>query len=176
MEISNRAHLQTRLQAVFSTIDRGTSEPYFYTQQFGKEKTESLVAIFNNGIDLDPTYSGSIVGRIFLDSKNNLCFAARPLGKEEDHSWRTEILIPHVDCFEFEFLGKNSATEHGKKEKVRPINNEIAWRGRWPQSEGGIPSMIRLTIKENKQKAPLQFAFILPTPEPFVTYLEKKAL
>ncbi|PIS02321.1 MAG: hypothetical protein COT85_06020 [Chlamydiae bacterium CG10_big_fil_rev_8_21_14_0_10_42_34] len=176
MLVSHRGHLQARLQTIFSSIDRGSIQPYFYTKQFGKEKTPSVVAIFDNGIDPDPAYSGSVLGRIFLDAENNLSCAMWPLGKEKNLPWRTEILLPNVEDFEFEFLGKNSATKPGKKERIRPINGDLAWRTSWPKSQKSVPSIIRLSIQENRGGNPLHFAFILPTPDPFVTYVEKKAI
>lgn len=175
MTISNRGYLQTRLQTILSAIDSGSSEPYLYTKQFEKEKSISLITLFDNGIDPDPAYSGSIMGRIFLDEEKNLCLATWPLGNEKNRPWRKEVLLPHVKSFEFEFLGKRSASEHGKKEKIRPINANLAWRTEWAKFQSGVPSIIRLRVTEEKAKEPLQFAFILPSPEPFVTYMEKKA-
>lgn len=173
MAISNRGHLQTRLQTVLTAIDRGTAEPFLYTKQFEKEKSLSLIALFDNGIDPDPSYSGSIIGRIFIDQQKNLCLATWPLDKNKNRPWRKEILLPHVESLEFEFLGKRSATEHGKKEKIRPITATLAWRSFWSITQDDIPSIIRLSVREEKQKEPLRFAFILPTSEPFVTYIER---
>lgn len=173
--ISNRSHLQTRLQTVFSAIDRSTSE-IFYTKQFEKEKSVSLITIFNNGIDPDPAYSGSVTGRIFIDPEKNLCLATWPLDKSKNRPWRKEILLSHIERLEFEFLGKRSASDSGKKEKIRPINAMFAWRELWSPSQAGIPSIIRLSVWEEKQKEPLRFAFILLTSEPLVTYIGKKAV
>ena len=165
MAITNRAHLQTRLQTIFSSL----GGEGLYTKQFEKEKMKSLVATFDNGIDPDPAYSGTIIGRVFLDGEKNLCLATWPLDREKSHLWRKEVLLPRVESFEFEFLGKNSA--HGKRETVRAINAALAWRGAW---QTGTPSVIRLSIKEEGQKEPLLFAFLLMTSEPCVTYTERK--
>lgn len=175
MAISNRGHLQTRLQTLLSAIDTGSSEPYLYTKQFEKEKSISLVTLFDNGIDPDPAYSGSIMGRIFLDSDKNLCLATWPLENEKNRPWRKEVLLPRVKSFEFEFLGKRTASEHGKKEKITPINANLAWRTKWAKFQSGVPSIIRLRVIEENGAEPLQFAFILPSFEPLVTYTEKKA-
>lgn len=173
MEISNRSHLQTRLQTVLSALDRGLSTTFLYTKQFDKEKAVSLVAIFDNGIDPEPAYSGTIIGRLFIDAEKNLCFATWPLDHPKNCPWRKEVLLPHVEELEFEFLGKISATEHGKKGKIHPITATHGWRKLWSKDQGEAPSIIRLSVKQEKQKEPLRFAFILPTTEPFVTYRGK---
>lgn len=174
MAVTSRGHLQTRLQNVLSSISHDSFDTPLYTKQFEKEPYPSLVAIFDNGIDPDPAFSGAVLGRLFLDGEHNLSLASWPLDKNKNHPWRKEILLPHVESFEFEFLGKNSATEHGKKETIRPINAALAWRTRWPKSQTEIPSIIRLTLQEEKSQEPLRFAFILPRPGHLVTYLRKK--
>ncbi len=175
MAMTHRGHLQTRLQTILTSIDQGAPDPYFYTQLFEKEKGVSLIAIFNNGIDPDPLFSGSVVGRIYLDPENNLCLALWPLTKDPPPSWRKEILLPAVKAFEFEFLGKITPPEHGVKEKSRPINAALAWKSHWSKTVREIPGVIRLTVYEEGVKEPSQYAFILPVAEPFVTYTTHKA-
>src|SRR5690606_19238183 len=104
--------------------------------------------------DPDPAYSGSVLGRIFLDAKNNLSMAIWPLDKDKNTTCRTEILLPNIEDFEFEFLGKNSATKPEKKEKIRPINSDFSWKTNWPKSHGSVPSIIRLSIREKKGDNP----------------------
>lgn len=169
MAITARSHLQTRLQTVLGSLERNSFDAPLYIQQFDKEKQPSLVAIFNNGIDPDPAFSGPVLARLFIDEENNLTLATWPLEKEKTHPWRKEVLLSHVESFEFEFLGHASAAE--KKEKLRPINAAYAWRTRWSQKE--TPSLIRLTLTEQKQD-PIHFAFILPSPEPLVIYQKRK--
>jgi hypothetical protein len=155
MAISNRGHLQTRLQNVLSSIDRG-SDGILYTQVL--DKSMSLLVLFDNGIDPDPSYSGTLLGRIFLDEEKNLCLASWPNGKEKKLPWRKEILMPKVKSFAFEFLGKSAP---------------LAWRSEWPKSQTTLPLLIRLHVVEEKDA--LRFAFILPSPDSFVSYDGRKA-
>jgi hypothetical protein len=159
MEIGARAHLQTRLQTVLTALCQDQRQ-FFYTQE------EDLYTIFDQGIDPDPLYSGPVSSRIFLDGEKHLCLATWPLSEEK--KGRKEILMSQVDAFEFEFLGK--PTE--KKEKIRPIHGDYAWRTQWPKTELAAPSMIRLKITRNK--TPIEFAFILPAYTPLITYTERK--
>jgi len=171
-EITSRALVQTRLQAVLSSLHAGSE--HLYTKRFERESSPSLIATFDNGIDPDPAYSGPILGRVFIDEEKNLCLASWPLGKEKKQPWRKEILLSNVKSFEFAFLGKNNGSKHDEKEHVSPLNAALAWHSAWAKSQSEIPSMIRLTVQ--KEKEALRFAFILPSVEPFVTYTEKKAV
>ncbi len=173
MAISERGHLQTRLQHIFSSIDRGTNEPFLYTQVSEKDSKMSLVLLFDNGIDPDPAYSGTLLGRIYLDEKNNLVLVSWPNQKEKNLPWRKEILFPHTASFQFEFLG--SRTDLEKKEVIQPITPNLAWRTIWGKKQQQLPSIIRLTVQEEKRKEPLRFAFMLPSADLLVSYTGEKA-
>lgn len=158
--IGNRAYLQTRLQSVLTSVIPGE----FYMKKFDREKTESLVIAFDNDIDPDPAFSGPIHGRIHIDEKQNLALSLWP--PEQEDTWRKEVLLPNVERFEFEFLGKKGT----EKEKMRPINAQWAWRSRWTKTDLAIPSVIRLLVWEKKQEEPVRFAFLLPSSQPLITY------
>lgn len=159
---NTRAHLQTRLQTVFTSVDRSASDPYFYTKMLGKEPHLSLIVLFDNGIDPEPAFSGNVLGKIYLDAQKNLCLCSWPLAHEENRPWRNEILFPKIKDFEFEFLGENSPPEHGVKEVRRPVNANLTWRSHWPKSIHNMPSIIQLKIYEEEKKEPTLYAFLLP--------------
>lgn len=172
-EITARQHLQTRLQAVLTGIHRESAEAPFYTQLLQEEMKESLMAVFDNGIDPDPAFSGPVIGRIYLDEQSNLSLATWPLGpKEKKQPWRKEVLLSHVEDFEFEFMAQKKEEATIKKEKIKPINSTLEWRTRWPKSQTEIPPVIRLSVWEENQKDPLRFAFLIPSVEPLATYWE----
>jgi hypothetical protein len=170
-EILSREHLQTRLQSLLLTLSKdGTS---FYTQVFPKESQKSLIALFDNGIDPDPLFSGELLCKIHLDQEKNLALVLWPRGLEENLPWRKEILLTNVSDFDFEFLSKKSPASAPtvKKEKAKPINAALEWRSDWPKSLSGFPSIVRLHVKK-ETGPPLSFAFHLPSIEPFITYHE----
>ncbi|HSX27121.1 MAG TPA: hypothetical protein VLE89_08980 [Chlamydiales bacterium] len=166
VEISSRQYLQMRLQSIFSNIDRASFQAPLYTQLFPEEKNASLVATFDNGIDPDPIFSGTVLGRIYLDEKKQLVLATWPIDK--DRSWRKEILLSNVSNYEFEFLAQKTEEKGAKK---RTINSTLEWRSNWPIARLETPSVIRLLVWKEK-KDPVRFAFILPSPEPMITYWE----
>lgn len=168
-----RQHLQTQLQSIFSSIDRSLSREPFYTKRFPQEKKDSLVVLFDNGIDPDPAFSATVMGRIYLDEQNQLILATWPLDKEKKAQWRKEVLLSHVSDFEFEFLQDThpQTPPPPQKEKTRKITSHLLWRTQWPKVRSNLPAIIRLSIWE-EQKEPIQMAFLLPTPEPMITYWE----
>ena len=154
-EIVSRQLLQTRLQTLFSNLKKGSFQTTFYTKQFPNEKNQSLLALFDNGIDPDPAFSGAVLARIYLDESKNLSLALWPAEKGKNHPWRKEILLSNVSSYTFEFL---------KKER-EPL---LEWATKWKPSSD-IPSIIRLSIVQS-EKEPLRFAFFLPSTEPIPTY------
>jgi len=160
-----RQHLQTRLQDLFLSI-APTNLPPIYTQVFPQEKKESLMIHFDNGIDPNPSFSGPILGRIYLDEEHNLALALWPIGKENKNKpWRKEILLKGVSQFQFQFLGQK------QKKEDESINANLAWHKLWPKNRLEVPAMIRLSLYQNNVE--LQFAFFLTTAEPLITYFEE---
>ena len=172
-EIASRQHLQTRVQAVLTSIRRDSTVAPFYTKALGDEKNESLIALFDNGIDPDPAFSGPVLGRIYLDGDQNLALAIWPLDKiRKKKAWRKEILLSHVNDFELEFMAKKKEMGKIKPKKTKPIHSSLEWRSDWPSAGLGIPAVVRLRIWEKGIKDPLRFAFLIPSSEPIATYPE----
>lgn len=167
-EIISRQYLQTRLESILTSIYQTAASSPFYTKQFPGEKNLSLVAIFDNGIDPDPAFCGAIVGRIYIDEESHLNLATWPLEKSSQRPWRKEILLNNVTHFEVEFLGQK---KEAQKEKTRSINSTLEWSTRWSKSRTDRPTTVRLSIWQGTGE-PLQFAFLIPSPDPRVTYWE----
>lgn len=164
--ILERQNLQIRLQDLFSSISRSPLYPSFYTQPFPKEEADSLVILFDNGVDPDPEFSGTLLGRIFLDEKNNLTLASWPLDPGKNRPWRKEILLRSAKRFSFRFLGERTQADP----KIAPAGPRAGWHLRWPKERNDLPSIVRLMIEQNQ--TPLQYSFRLPTSHPIATYWE----
>lgn len=160
-ELLGRQRLHSRLQDLFLTI----KDSSLYTKRLPEDKTESLIAAFDHGIDPDPAFSGPVLARVYLDEDRNLSLAIWPFEKEKKkHSWRNEILLSEVDDFEFHFLGKK------KEPGTQPVNAQFAWYDRWPESRGENPMMVRLLVRQRGTLLP--YAFFFSNPEPLMTYWE----
>jgi len=161
-ELLERQRLQTRLQDLFLSAENSS----LYTKKLPGDEKESLIAIFDNGIDPDPAFSGKVIARVYLDVDRNLSLAIWPHDPSEKKnrtrlSWRNEILLSEVDGFEFLFFGKSIAL---------PVNAEFAWESLWPSNRNKNPSMVRLRVQQNGN--PLSYAFFFSSPEPLVTYFD----
>jgi hypothetical protein len=142
------------------------SKSSLHTKKLPGDKKESLITIFDQGIDPDPAFSGPVLGRIYLDGENNLCLAVWPLGKEKGpFPWRNEILLPQVEDFQFYLLGEKTDAA------ALIVNAKFAWFKHWPETRSDAPSMIRLVIRH--QGIDLDYAFSFANPEPLVTYWEE---
>jgi hypothetical protein len=164
-ELLEREHLQMRLQDFFM----GVLDSSIYTQKLPGDKKESLIALFDHGIDPDPAFSGPVLGRVYLDENRNLSLAIWPVSKDKKKAssrgpWRNEILFSNVDDYEFHLLGKK--TEQG----LMAVNAELAWHDHWPAKRSENPSMARLIVRRKGET--LSYAFFFSSPEPLVTYFE----
>lgn len=162
-----RQRVQMRLQDLFMTLSIGGQNP-IYTARFPNETKESLIVEFDNGIDPDPRFCGSVVAKLYVDRQKNFCLALWPNGAdaEEGLVWRNEILTPKIKEVSFEFLGKR------KKLASQSQNASFAWHPKWEKERAPeIPSQIRLVIEEN-EGTPIQYAFCLPIYDPIITYTE----
>ncbi len=152
-----RQHFQTKLHDLF------LSPSLLYTKKLADDqRKESLILMFDHGIDPDPQFSGSVIGRIYLDEKNNLSLALWP-SESKSQSWRKEILLSNVQEFQFSFLGK--IDKHVKKK----INSELGWHEKWIKSREDVPSMIRLRVKQKETTC--SYAFF-PCKNELVNYFE----
>jgi type II secretory pathway pseudopilin PulG len=156
-ELLERQRLQTRLQDLFITAENGS----LYTKKLPGDKIESLIAVFDNGIDPDPSFSGKVVARIYLDEHRNLSLALWPQdsSKKKNRPWRNEILLTGVDSYEFLSL--------------RKTEEKFAWESLSPMNSKENPSMIRMNAQQNQTL--LSYAFFFSSQEPLVTYLEGSA-
>lgn len=166
--IVERQNIQLRLQDLFTSLTREKNLKPLYTKKFSDEKNESLIALFDNGVDPDPAFSGAVLSRIFLDDQKNMCIVLWPLGEEHKEKsarpLRKEILMRNAHSYAFEFLGETQ----GKDPKVVSITPSVGWHRIWKESRSDVPSMIRLAIETDE--GPVRFAFRLPTAEPIATY------
>jgi hypothetical protein len=158
-----REQLQTRLSSLFTSLVPRSflNMPSFYTLEEG-----GIAAIFDNGIDPDPAFSGPIRSALTLE-KGSLILTLFPL--EEETPKRREQLLSQVEAVHFQFLAKRDS-QHPSPHAV-PIGRTAEWRTVWPRESWDLPALIRMTLKQ--QEGDLAFAFPLPVSEPAIIYGEK---
>lgn len=132
---------EMRLGALLSALPEEEKEtpPLFYTEYKGGN---ALTFAFDNGIDEDPLFSGTIRASLGL-SKKQLELHLLPL--EEDLKTRKEILMDNVKNIEFGFFHLE--------------NKE--WERGWDKESGALPAMMKIQLTKEDGQA-IEFIFFLP--------------
>ncbi len=170
--LMERQNLQIRMQDLLTSLTSGGRSSPLYTQKFPKEEHTSLVALFDNGIDPEPDFSGAVVGRVYIDENHDLCLTYWPSENafseptEKSRSWRKEILFSNVSDLQLSFLSPDEK-EHFQH-TARP---KVLWDRAWSKAKTEPPSMVRVVLKQNDSR--LEFAFRLPNSHPIPTYFDR---
>lgn len=193
-------YVETRLGYIFERIvnenDKKTRKFYFYTEppKNGVSPFTSLIFTFDNGVRIDPTFSGDILARLYVDTEKQLCLAMWPIRVEDPHEYmQNEILLDNVVGLEFQFY---SAPERVASEKSLAAPNKIDpekkepekdrwYSDEWLLSYDQMPSLLKIiltikrepgllerTKKEGSKEEDMTFEYVyaLPSSKNFVYY------
>lgn len=151
----------------------------------------SLVFTYNNEIRRDPSFSGDLLGRLYVDKENKLCLASWPIYEENPHeAMQTEVLLEKVKNMDLEFYVPPPQLKGGHDIYAAPIEAEKktperdTWhKNEWLKSYAQMPAIIKMTLNvevENqnssskKAAAPAAeewvFSYVLPTRKNFIYY------
>ncbi len=188
-------YMESRLSSVFSHIVNEYNPGkifYFFTLKDEVSNFPSLIISFDNQGVLDPTLSGDVVGRLFVDQDDRLCLAIWPL--REDLS--AEILKEHIsiECLLEDVKGLSflfySAPEpentvvstaapednsNGNKESKIPPTG--VWMQEWDKAYKQMPVIVKMEVRlkngpkrtlnvksDNNQSEPIEtYTFVLPS-------------
>jgi type II secretory pathway component PulJ len=191
-------YLESRLAFVFERIvNESTSARkfYFYTQPAQAEfsTSPSLIFTFDNGVRGNPTFSGDVLGRLYVDLDHRLCFAIWPLFISEPHQYlQEEVLFTDVAKISYFFY---AAPERVKDEKeitsgqTNDPEKKNPERDKWHEDEWAItfeqmPSIMKIIVhvaknpeelkhghsSRNIETKDLVFHFVLPSSKNPVYY------
>lgn len=190
-------YAESRLFYIFSRIlnenASGIKEHfYFFTEKPQREfsPATSLVFTFNNGVRLPPTFSGIILGRLYVDLEERLCLATWPLvGEDPTLEMQHEIVLEkvkdmHVTCYAAppRLSGKNDS-QPAQIDPSQPRKGE--WHeDEWPQIYEQMPSIVKLKLKveegngegkanrksSGNPERELEWAFVLPSSQNYIYY------
>lgn len=187
-------YLESRLGFIFERIPsdkEGVKDRkfYFYMEPANGKFSSfpSLVFTFDNGARRDPTFSGDLLGRIYVDRQHRLCLATWPLYLKDIHSYlHKEILFSDVVSIKYEFYAPPPRTDNASdivpdKETSDPEKKAPKpgiWQPEWLISYHEMPAMIKITLgvanngEEQKEKGhdtlrsgtrEIHLVFVLPT-------------
>lgn len=123
-----RVLTQERLTQIFGKLLSEVEEEkgvIFYTAGHNKALSLILYFAYDNGIDPDPQYCGTVKALLYLSLEKKLTLLTLPA--------REEILLEDVDSLFFAFFDI--------KEK--------SWQNSWVSEAGKLPAMIKLLINED---------------------------
>ena len=187
-------YLESRLGFIFERVVNENKKDrifYFYTQPIQQDfsRSTSLILTFNNEVRRDPTFSGDVLGRLYVDSNQRLCLATWPLHVAQPHQYlQEEVLIDHVVSLNYSFYAPPERVHPGKEmkeghtidpDKKTPQRNH--WHeGEWALSYAQMPSIIKIVVEVAKNSEKLKegeaktrhltFGFVLPSSKNPVYY------
>lgn len=176
-------YVESRLAFIFERIvneNESTTRSFFFYTDPPRDAISpftSLIFTFDNGIRLDPTFSGDILGRLYVDRHQRLSLAMWPLNVDDPHEeMKEEVLLDHVVGIQFQFYSApervtNDQTikvpppiappTHGKllgKDKPEPKQPEKDhwYTDEWLLAYEQMPSIIRITLTVAEKSTPFK--------------------
>ncbi len=162
-------YVESRLFFIFSRVvneNLPKMRPFFFYTQPPQKFSEfkSLILTFDNGVRIDPHFSGDILARLYLDTDHRLHLAMWPLRIPQPHQFmQEEILLDNVVGINLEFyaspekkmsskaIGGKSATL--KEGQTQPERDQ--WHTEWLLTHKQMPSLIKLSLEVAKNPAAL---------------------
>lgn len=194
-------YVESRLSYIFQRLvneNEWHSNFYFYLDQPKSDISNypSLVFTFDNDVRAEPTFSGHIIARLYVDTKDKLCLAMWPIFSEnpKEHMQK-EVLLENVNGIKFAFFMPSErkksdadvATQKNEKGEIKsPVKN--AWNeNEWLKSYDLMPAILKIDFTLKKENRMVlgksdkkeefkehQFSFVLPTSENFIYYPQDK--
>lgn len=165
------------------------SDFFFYSSlandPFTKGGTQVLTLLFDNGINLDPEFSYRVLGRLFVNPKDQLCLAMWPSPARWDGinfpPIRHEVLFENVENLHFEFylppakdrktiLSNNPSKGPPAEDPMLVLSAYGEWRTGWLQDYNELPSLIKIILKLKDVPVPMQFIYPLPQSRYIIVY------
>lgn len=146
-------HRMTNIFMRLLEIDQKKS--FFFTSDSG------LIFSYDNGASLDRTFSGPVLGQLFIDSKGDLYLITWPekelWGDSGTPPFHREVLMKNLASMQLSFLHKDE--------------NGMTWRsGGYSKENKGLPGAIKMTLLTLDNQ---QHDFYFPIPG-VLSYIEEK--
>jgi type II secretory pathway component PulJ len=131
--------LQYRLSKIIPAITLSKDDPYFYLSVDSNQYMESnsLVFVYDRGVDIQPQFSNEVLARLYLNSKKQVCISYWPRPskwKYDEPPMITEILKDGVEALSFSFYEPKQ------------------WLNEWDQEKEKLPAMLKITFKGESEE------------------------
>ncbi len=151
-------HLESQLQSILiQTLKIKEKESFFYTDYPSFSSSPSLIFSYDARALLDPKFSSTVLGRLFIDTQGNLTLATWPSPKrckEHPIPMRTLVLAKGIQSMSFSFFVPPSHELGGT------IPEPNKWHSEWKISYGKVPPLMKIQIVKNSLER-IDFSFYL---------------
>lgn len=182
-------YVESRLAFLFERIvnENATDRKFFFycdPAYNAFSKFPSLIITFNNEIRADPSFSGDVLARLYVDNSRNLCLTTWPLyfEGEPQEVQQHEILCENVTDLAFKFyaapqrLNSKNFIDPGKIDPNKPERDRW-YENEWRKVFKEMPSIININLEvddesedassrnkgKKKTNPEWEFAFVLPS-------------
>lgn len=190
-------YLESRLGFIFERVvneNKSGRNFFFYTEPPSREisSSQSLILTFSNGVRLDPTYSGDVLGRLYVGPDRRLRLAVWPLLVEDPHAYmQEEILFENVVDISYKFYSPpekaTKGTDITTKKTIDPdkkMPEKDEWLPEWFETYKQMPAIVEINVKVDAPPPPgkrvndsdkgktrdYTFKFVLPSYQNYIHY------
>lgn len=166
-----KRYVESRLAFIFERIVNENDinrDFYFFTRPPNPAFSNhpNLIASFNNEVRVVPSFSGDVIGCLYVDLNNNLALASWPLSTSKPHvHFHKEILLEDVVSIAYKFYAPYKKAQAISKKNNHLEPEENTWLSEWLQSYEQMPAIVKITVQKQSKKAPPQtfvLSFVLP--------------
>lgn len=154
-------YVLTRVLKQYKKETKPNKKFFFYTidEKNGKSGSESLVFMYDNGGGAGPTFSGNLIGKIYLDKENKLILVSWPSpdrSEETEIPMKKEVLMEGVEKVAFQFYFPEREDDLSGK---LPSSSQ-GWYSEWPLSLNILPLMMKIYLHIPNREEPMVYGFV----------------
>lgn len=129
----------------------------------------TLLFMYDNGIDLNPDFANHVLGRLYLDEKENLTLATWPAParwrSDQPVPMRKESLFQHVKELRFKFFVP-------PQKDVKSLFENEGWIDQWKEEYKQLPALISVEIvtEKNEKEETIRYLFPLANTKNTIRY------
>lgn len=170
-----KSYIQKRFSSILPEIiaSKPKQKDFYFFTGAPINGSPSLVFTYDNGPCLDRDFAGHVLGRLFVDSNNDLVLSTWPAPSRwtDEPALKQEVLMEDIEHLRFRFYVPPehdlSKTGPGKHLEGMTYNQ---WYEDWPARINELPAMIKIVIQQKGIDKPLEFGYQLPNSNLVIIY------
>lgn len=195
-----KRYVESRLAFIFERVVNENEDKkrdfFFYTHPPQRDAFlgTSLILTYDNGVRRDPSFSGDILGRLYVNPEFQLRLATWPLKVDDPHvKMQEEVLLENVADIKFKFYSPPAKIAHMRDiqtgtqiqpDKKTPAKND--WLPEWAYTYNQLPGIVKIEIAvakdpndlsslnfgnlDEKKVEKITYSFVIPSSKNPVQY------